>query len=377
MNNDELKIGLALSGGGNRAAVFHLGVLKWLAEKELLEKISTISSVSGASIAIGLIYSINDYRWSTSKEYIEKVLPGIRKLMTTKDLQTGAIIRLILKPWNWNHRANILAETIFKDWGVTGAIDQLPEYPAWKISTTTFETGKNWRISQKKMGDYIFGYSLKPNIPIAVAMAASAGYPVLIGPYALKTTKYEWLKYGKDNELSVKAEPIFKKVHLWDGGVYENLGVEALFKQDKLHHDINFLLVSDASGSVDIEKRSVIKPDKKLKRLILIAIDQIRSVRARQVMSFFTRNPGNGLYIKIGNSAKYIVEQGGLADDKAQKLISTCMEYKSVLRVRNYPTDLKKLTEENFDLILRHGYETMYCTYETYEVKPSNCIVTK
>lgn len=37
MNNNELKVGLALFGGGNRAAVFHLGVLKWLSEKELLD----------------------------------------------------------------------------------------------------------------------------------------------------------------------------------------------------------------------------------------------------------------------------------------------------------------------------------------------------
>jgi hypothetical protein len=65
--------------------------------------------------------------------------------------------------------------------------------------------------------------------------------------------------------------------------------VEALFKQVKLYNDINFLLVSDASGSVDIEKRSGIKPDKKLKRLILIAIDRIRSVRARKAMSFFIK----------------------------------------------------------------------------------------
>ena len=57
-------IGLALSGGGFRASIFHMGVLKYLAEKNKLEEISYISSVSGGSLLIGLIYSLNNNKWS-------------------------------------------------------------------------------------------------------------------------------------------------------------------------------------------------------------------------------------------------------------------------------------------------------------------------
>ena len=53
-------IGLALSGGGFRASIFQMGVLKYLAEKNKLEEISYISSVSGGSLLIGLIYSLNN-----------------------------------------------------------------------------------------------------------------------------------------------------------------------------------------------------------------------------------------------------------------------------------------------------------------------------
>ena len=53
-------IGLALSGGGFRASIFHMGVLKYLAEKNKLEEISYISSVSGGSLLIGLLYSLNN-----------------------------------------------------------------------------------------------------------------------------------------------------------------------------------------------------------------------------------------------------------------------------------------------------------------------------
>jgi NTE family protein len=66
-------IGLALSGGGIRAAVFHLGVIKWMAENKMLGNISKISSVSGASLAIGLIFSHNLFKWPTDSEFIDIV----------------------------------------------------------------------------------------------------------------------------------------------------------------------------------------------------------------------------------------------------------------------------------------------------------------
>lgn len=42
-----MRIGLALSGGGTRAAVFHLGVLRRLAVDGRLEQITKLSTVSG------------------------------------------------------------------------------------------------------------------------------------------------------------------------------------------------------------------------------------------------------------------------------------------------------------------------------------------
>jgi predicted acylesterase/phospholipase RssA len=50
-------IGLALSGGGFRATLFHLGAIRRLHELELLPKLTTISSVSGGSILNGFLAS--------------------------------------------------------------------------------------------------------------------------------------------------------------------------------------------------------------------------------------------------------------------------------------------------------------------------------
>ena len=43
-------VGLSLSGGGFRAALFHLGALRRLNELGLLHQLDSISSVSGGSI---------------------------------------------------------------------------------------------------------------------------------------------------------------------------------------------------------------------------------------------------------------------------------------------------------------------------------------
>src|SRR5262249_7879260 len=50
------KLGLALSGGGHRAAFFHIGVLARLAELGLLRRVEVISTVSGGSIVGALYY---------------------------------------------------------------------------------------------------------------------------------------------------------------------------------------------------------------------------------------------------------------------------------------------------------------------------------
>src|SRR5579864_336960 len=50
------KLGLALSGGGFRASLFHVGVLARLAELGILRKVEVISTVSGGSIVGALYY---------------------------------------------------------------------------------------------------------------------------------------------------------------------------------------------------------------------------------------------------------------------------------------------------------------------------------
>ena len=79
------KIGLALSGGGFRAALFHVGVLARLAELGILRRVEVISSVSGGSI-IGALYYIH------VKNLLERK-PDSEITLWKSPLASGTIIR--------------------------------------------------------------------------------------------------------------------------------------------------------------------------------------------------------------------------------------------------------------------------------------------
>ena len=144
-----MKIGLALSGGGLRAAVFHFGVLQRLAQARQLEQISYLSTVSGASLAIALVYGLNKGIWPDSQTYIDEISPQLRKVLTTINLQHALYTKCMHKFWKVPFaRANLLAETIRDKWGVNLSLKDLPSIPRWLICTTCYETGKNWRFDK-------------------------------------------------------------------------------------------------------------------------------------------------------------------------------------------------------------------------------------
>ena len=149
----ELKIGIALSGGGFRASVFHIGVFKTLAKNGYMNKIKYISTVSGGSFTIALILKLNNNQWPNDEEYLEKILPELKMYFTKLGLGQKAICRLFI-PKHWSKlfsRANIIAYSLKKDWSIINNLSDLPISPMWEINATTNETGKNWSFSKIKM----------------------------------------------------------------------------------------------------------------------------------------------------------------------------------------------------------------------------------
>src|SRR5438132_4987206 len=59
------KLGLALSGGGFRASLYHLGLIRFLRDAGILPKVTHITSVSGGSIlAAHLVLNWDRYNGS-------------------------------------------------------------------------------------------------------------------------------------------------------------------------------------------------------------------------------------------------------------------------------------------------------------------------
>jgi len=336
-------IALALSGGGVRAMVFHMGVLKALAERGLLEKVSKISTVSGGSLLLGLMLQENKLQWPTSKEYLEVVYPNLREKLSSKSIMFGAIKQLLLYPRNWKYmlsRANAISKTLENDWGVTSTLGDLPRVPEFSINGTPAENGVRFRFKQDSIGDYTIGYSSAENYKFANAMAVSAAFPGGIGPLVLNTSKYEWRTWSPNGLGQVRQMP-YKKLHLYDGGVYDNLGLEPYFNSGTLQaKDPNvYIIVSDAGAPLKTGFSYRSLNPFRLKRVLDIISNQARALRVRTFSSYIQRDKFNGAYIYINTP---LIEG------------TTC---KDAERASGYPTGLKKIKKEDFDHIAEYGYK--------------------
>lgn len=249
------RIGLALSGGGIRAAVFHLGVLRRLACERLLERVSAVSTVSGGSLITAAIVSQAGMQWPSSDGYLRTVYPELRRRITAADLFSprsigwGGLAEFNLRLVR--SRALVLAAMLERVWGVTGRLADLPDLPQWFINTACIDTGKNWRFSKREMGDWMFGRHYAPDVPVAVAAAASAAVPYVIGALPLSLPATGWWDTDPATGKQVRTRtPPREQVRLWDGGAYDNMGLEALTKPGRGLRSCDFLICSDASGAL-------------------------------------------------------------------------------------------------------------------------------
>ena len=104
------EIALALSGGGYRAAMFHLGTLSYLKHvalpngKSILDVVNTISTISGGSIT-GLWYMMN-YCGSND---IEQSFKDLFYILRDKDLPRSVLNAFLAKG---NENTSLIKETI-------------------------------------------------------------------------------------------------------------------------------------------------------------------------------------------------------------------------------------------------------------------------
>lgn len=360
------RIALALSGGGVRAAAFHAGVLRWMAEEQWLEHVTALSTVSGGSLLAGLVFSQAGNHWPSSEDYLTRGYAEVRATLTQSSLSVDAILRLA-NPINWRFllsRANVVALSIQKKWGITGRLKDLPLMPVWSINGTTAENGRRFRFKGDTIGDYETGYAKAGEMLLAEALAVSAAFPGGIGPLTLEASKFQWMKKEtwEDETDPQIIHPPFSKLHLYDGGLYDNLGMEPFFDvgrgEIKGNCGANFVVISDAGAPYE---RSNIPGPLHPKRLLCtlnIVMDQARALRIRPFIHLLQASPSSGRYFQIGSTVHSQIEKGLVSEDSLGQSLKGFLCDAEVKKAKGYATTLLAMGEEAFDLIARHGYET-------------------
>lgn len=335
-------IALALSGGGIRAMAFHLGVLKLMAERGLLERVTRISTVSGGSLLMGLIYKSCCFQWPTSQEYLETTYPQVGDQLCSRSLQAGALLQL-LRPWNWRFflsRSNLLALELREKWGLDVPLSAISNSPEWSINGTTAETGKRFRFKGSEFGDWELGYASAPNFPLGNALAVSAAFPFGFGPLALRADSFIWKKRAWDAPKgSEQVVIVGKRLHLYDGGLYDNLGTEPFFHPGKQESKNigDFIIVSDAGAALHYELSFGPLNPFRIKRMMNIMSEQSRALRIRAFTNYLQLNPNSGAQILIGTPV-------------------TGSECADAHFARTFPTSLKRLDRAEFERLAGHGY---------------------
>lgn len=337
-------IALALSGGGIRAMVFHLGLLKLLAEQGMLENVKKISTVSGGSLVVGLILQECDLQWPTSSEYLQKVYPNLRKRLCAKSLMWGAF-RQLKNPKNWRYllsRSNLLALTLRNEWNLKERLCDLPDSPEWSINGTTAENGKRFRFKRENFGDYMIGYAEPGDYPLANAIAVSAAFPGGFGPLALNTDEFTWKKRKWNEPIGSEKVVVvpYKRLHLYDGGVYDNLGLEPYFDAGRLKAKAPEMpiILSDAGAPLADGFSHGPLSLFRLKRVSDVISEQARSLRVRTFATFLQAAPARGAYIQLNAKVRGTpCKHGDFA--------------------AGFPTTLRLLKDEEFDKLAAHGHE--------------------
>jgi predicted acylesterase/phospholipase RssA len=262
-------IGLALSGGGFRASLFHLGVIRRLEELGIMEDVSVVSAVSGGSIIAAFYLSEVEKqlredrlmgRASDRVDMFEKIAEKFL-LAVDHNLRTRALIftpwyhpilffkTTFLKVFRQGARAELIQAEYDKFFFFRDTMDQLPVEkgektqekpgqscmgkgepfygPKLLLNTTSLLTGERRAFSRDtSSGIKDLKTSDKNILPLSRVVGASSGVPVVFPPTAIL------------GDLLV------------DGGVADNQGIEGLLESE---NDCNVILVSDASGQMQVK----------------------------------------------------------------------------------------------------------------------------
>ena len=196
-------------------------------------------------------------------------------------------------------------------------------------------------------------------------MAVSAAFPGLIGPFVIRPADFVWQKreaWDDPLESAARVTPPFPRLHLYDGGIYDNLGMEPLFDTGSrsFKDDIESLVVSDAGAPLERGPLGRALNPFRFKRIADIALEQTRALRIRVWTKFLQSHPERGMYLQLGAYAPDRIKKYAKRNSEGAAVLlkDSWLDSKEVERAAAEPTSLGQLTPDAFDRLARHGYET-------------------
>jgi predicted acylesterase/phospholipase RssA len=270
-------VGLALSGGGSRAIAFHLGCLRALHDRGVLDRVAVVSGVSGGSVMSALwAYSVDDFESFDARvcDLLRRglLVPIARRALLSPRAPQGLASRLAASGASALSRAPHRLFNLGRR--VTGrARHELPPPPVRRavsrtdafadvladrvlgdlrmdaprrggrdvvINACDLATGSAFRFGSRESGTWQHGALVGNSVPLATAVAASAAYPLV-----LPALDREWLFERRNGEQHRE------RVVLTDGGVFDNLGTTCLLpRRDAAYStnvfDVAYIVTCDA-----------------------------------------------------------------------------------------------------------------------------------
>src|SRR6185369_8194122 len=290
---DPLDTGLALSGGGYRAMLFSLGSLWRLNELGWLRKLDVVTSVSGGSIVNGVLATRwKDLQWSNdgvATNFAPAIATPIRAT-ASKTLDVFAGIEGVLSVFSTI--SDKVTESHDKNLFHGAKLASIPEYekgktPRFIFYATSLQTGSSVRMEKKRIADYKIGEVQNPDMLVARVVAASSAFPPVLSPVELEFKPSDWTPFA--GATLGNRDDFKSRLLLTDGGVYDNMGLEAIWKR------CSTVLVSDAGAPFDAEAEPHTDWTRQAIRVLDVVTEQTRALRKRWLMQEFKQSQEEGL----------------------------------------------------------------------------------
>lgn len=351
------RVGLALSGGGFRAAVFGLGALRALHDRGILRDVTVVSGISGGSLLAAMwAYgpaSFADFDASVT----ELAAAGLQWELVRRALQPGAVLagaasaaRAVAGRSFGAQRTSTRTEALVRalsarPFGQRLLSDVTHPGLSTVISATDLATGNAVRFGSKVSSVSSIGDIADP-VPVADAVAASTAYPVLL-PHLRRT----YTVAGRDGTRQARS------LLMTDGGVYDNLGLTPLLPRRSAAHtshvyELDYIIAVDAGQGRSARRPPNFLPGRMV-RSFQIAYERAQDgSRARL-----------NQYAEEGAVSGFVHAYLGTRDKRLPLPVADLVPREAVV---GYPTDFARMTPDNLRLLATRGEQLTRTLVEFY-----------